>query len=134
MQWDRVHEHDESAWRSSPVGVLNAVKSARQRGKAEARRLPAVPSYTGLESTQLTDRDITVCCFTCQGNPGTYKGWNHRSSGLSMLAITVARLEGERPLISASFADAPLSANRRRGVYGRYIGRYTVIDRGAVQM
>ena len=72
MQWDRVHEHDESAWRSSPVGVLNAVKSARQRGKAEARRVPAVPSYTGLESTQLTDRDITVRCFACQGIPGPY--------------------------------------------------------------
>jgi len=89
MQWDRVHEHDESAWRNSPVGVLNAVKSARQRGKAEARRVPAVPSYTGLESTQLTDRDITGRCFACQGIPGPYEGWNHGSSGLSMLGITL---------------------------------------------
>jgi hypothetical protein len=97
------YEHDESAWRNSPVGVLTAAKTAGPRGNAEAGRIRAVPSYTGLESPQLTDRDITVRGFACQANPGVYEGWNHGSSRRSLLAITPEGFDSRGPLILNEF-------------------------------
>jgi hypothetical protein len=84
MRRGKGHEHDESAWRNSPVGV-NAAKNARQRGKAEARRIPAVPSYTGLESTQLRTETLQCAVSSVKEIPARSKdGTTEVAGGLGL--------------------------------------------------